>query len=264
MPQTEDPFTGPPPKEIPLQNAPLARVLVQVRFPEILAVERREFVAPFQEAIRAAYPVLREEQVQVLVAGHSGVAQARPGIAWRFSDTAGDWRASLTSGFLALETTRYSSRSDLLARLTALLSAVDTHLEPKLIDRIGVRYVDRIVGEAVGDIAELVRAEVRGVAGEPVAAHAVHSLTETLFELGDDRIFARWGHLPPGVTIDPSAIEAVPEKSWILDLDMFSTNAIPFAAQDVVRHVERYAERIYSVFRWVVEDEFLRRYGGQL
>ena len=50
MDSTENPLTGSPPPEVPLANAPLIRVIAQVRFPLIASVENRSFVAPFQEA----------------------------------------------------------------------------------------------------------------------------------------------------------------------------------------------------------------------
>jgi uncharacterized protein (TIGR04255 family) len=263
MATLDDPFTCDIPKEIPLPEAPLARVLVQVRFPEVLAIEQRGFVAPFQEAIRAVYPVLREEQAQEVVAGPTGV-QSRTSLAWRFGDAESRWRASLTAGFLTLETTKYSSRTDFLGRLEFLLEALAKHIEPRQADRVGVRYIDRIVGIKAEEMAKLVRAEVRGIAGSPVVRHAQHGLTETLFGLDADRVLARWAHLPAGATIDPSAIEAVTEPSWILDLDMFTTKPEPFVVSALLTRAQRYAERLYAFFRWAVTDDFLRRYGGVL
>jgi uncharacterized protein (TIGR04255 family) len=257
-----DPLVDPPPAEVPLSDAPLVRVIAQVRFPEILAVEQRDFVAPLQEALRPTYPVLRQEQIQGFLLSPSGMATAKPQIAWRFGDVDGHWRVSLTSEFLALETTRYSSRSDFFGRLRAVVDALDEHMGPKLIDRLGVRYIDRITGAAVDDIARLVRAEVRGIAGTAAAAHAEHAISESLFELPDTRVLARWGRLPAGVTLDPAAIEPVPEKSWILDLDMFSVRPMPFAVERIVADAQRFAERVYTIFRWAVTDDFLRRYGG--
>jgi uncharacterized protein (TIGR04255 family) len=84
-----------------------------------------------------------------------------------------------------------------------------------------------------------------------------------MFELDDSRVVARWGRLPPGATVDPAVIEAAPEKSWILDLDMFSASSAPFAVDRVIDDGTRYAERIYTFFRWAVTDAFLQRYGGK-
>lgn len=264
MSAIEDPFTELPPREVPLTNAPLVRVIAQVRFPEILAVEQREFVASFQEAIRATYPVLRQEQTQAVVVGPANAVQVKPQTAWRFADVEGKWRVSLTPEFLALETTQYTSRSDFFSRLHFLVAALDEHIEPKVVDRLGVRYIDRITGSVIDDIASLVRPEVRGIAGTAISAHASHFLAETMFNLPDARVVARWGQLPPGATLDPAAIEPAPEKSWILDIDMSSVASIPFAVDRVVEVARQYAERVYTFFRWAVTDEFLRRYGGNV
>ncbi len=94
-------------------------------------------------------------------------------------------------------------------------------------------------------------------------ADAAHALSESLFEVGDARILARLGFLPAGATVDPAAIEPAKEKSWLLDLDMFSATATPFVVNQVVEQALRYAERIYTIFRWAVTDEFLVRYGGK-
>jgi len=258
-----DPLVAPLPAEVPLKDAPLVRVIAQLRFPEILSVEQRDFVAPFQEAIRSRYPVLRQEQTQGIMLGPAGVTPVKPQIAWRFSDTAGHWRVSLTPTFLALETTQYASRSDFLARLRAVTEALAEHVEPGQLDRLGVRYIDRITGSAVDELAKLVRSEVRGISGTIAATHAAHALSESVFELADARVLARWGRLPAGATVDPAAIEPAQDKSWILDLDMFSAAPMPFDVDRVVVEAQRYAERIYTIFRWAVTDEFLKRYGGE-
>lgn len=257
-----DPLVAPPPAEVPLRDAPLVRVIAQVRFPEILAVEQRDFVVPFQEALRATYPVLRQEQTEEMLLSPAGTAASKRQIAWRFGDIDGQWRVSLTPTFLALETTKYTSRFDFFARLRTVVEALDEYVEPKLIDRLGVRYIDRITGVAVDDIARLVRAEVRGITGTVAATHTVFALSESVFELPDARVLARWGRLPAGASVDPAAIEPAAEKSWILDLDMFSASPMLFAVDRVVTEAERFAERIYTIFRWAVTDDFLQRYGG--
>jgi len=264
MSAVDDPFVGPPPAEVPLANAPLARVLAQVRFPEVLKIEQREFVSLFQESIRAKYPVLRQEQTQIGVIGRTGLVPTKTQTAWRFSDIDSHWRVSLTPEFLAIETTKYLSRTDFIARLREVLTALDEQVGPKLIDRLGVRYIGRIVGDSVDDIATLVRPEIRGISGTTLGNRALHALSETMFELEDARFVARWGRLSPGKTTDPTAIEPISQKSWILDLDMFSAAPTKFAVDRVVEDARRYSERAYSFFRWAVTDEFLRRHGGQL
>lgn len=259
----DDPLVAMPPVEVPLPTAPLVRVIAQIRFPEVLSVELRDFVAPFQAAIRADYPVLRPEHAQGFTLGSAGLAHAKPQVAWRFVDADAHWRVSLTPDFLALETTKYVSRADFFGRLRSLAAALEEHVQPAQVDRLGVRYIDRITGPEFYDISKLVRSEVRGITGTSAAAHAVHALSESMFVIDDARFLARWGFLPPGATVDPAAIEPATEQSWLLDLDMFSSTPMPFVVDRVVERAQHYAERIYTVFRWAVTNEFLVRYGGK-
>jgi uncharacterized protein (TIGR04255 family) len=257
-----DPLVAPPVPEIPLRHAPLVRVIAQVRFPLLLRVEQRDFVAPFQEAIRADYPVLQPEQIQTLLVASDGTTSTQRQTAWRFEDVARRWRVSLASEFLALDTTAYTSRSEFFTRLRDVVVALDQHVGPKLVDRLGVRYIDRISGDALREIETLVRPEVRGIAGTGVSARALHTLTESMFALEGARLVTRWGLMPADATVDPAAIEPISEESWILDIDMFSAEAFPFGVERILSDAGHFAERIYNVFRWVVTEDFLRRYGG--
>lgn len=258
-----DPLTSEIPSEVALENAPLVRVVAQVRFPLVVAIDQREFIGPFQEAVRAEYPVLRQEKTHGLLLTSEGVGSAKSQTAWRFSDLKGEWRVSLAPEFLALETTAYKSRTDFLKRLRSVLLALEAHVDPKLVDRLGIRYVDRISGADVDDIAKLVRQEVRGITGTQAATHIQHALTETLFAMGGHRVLTRWGRLPPGVTTDPGVIEPIDAPSWILDLDMFSTEAFPFEVDRLLGEADEFTQRLYAFFRWAVTNEFLSRYGAK-
>jgi len=262
--ELQNPLTAPLPAEVPLPKAPLVRVIGQVRIPPVLSLEKREFIAPFQEAIRSTYPVLRPEQTQGIVLGPQGVAPGPKQIAWRFSDVDGGWRVSVTPEFVAIETTSYTSRDDFLKRLRFVLDAFAEHVEPAIVQRLGVRYVDRVTGEALADISKLVRQEALGIVATPLSEHARHSLTETVFALPEskEQLLARWGKLPAGATVDPNAIEPIDEASWVLDIDMFSNEEHPFVPEEIVNTARRFTERLYTVFRWAVTDDFLRRYGG--
>ena len=261
----ETPLTGPPPAEVRLTNPPLVSVIAQVRFPLVASVEKRDFIAPFQEAIRAEYPVLRPEQSRGVVVGQQGLLDARSNTVWRFYDASGAWRVTLSPDFLALETSRYASRDDFLDRLKRALEALVAHVDPKVIDRLGVRYIDRVAGDDLDDLPRLVRPEVSGVLSTPLASSALHSISEAVFVLPDNtgQVMTRWGLVPAGGTVDPAAVDAIDEQSWLLDVDAFLAETRELDVEAVLQQARGFAERIYSVFRWAVTDEFLRRYGGQ-
>src|SRR5664280_912724 len=93
------PLVGPPPAEVHLPNAPLARAIAQVRFPEILSIRNPDKVAAFQDELRAAYPILTQDQVAsvVLAAPNQAGAHVEESKIWRFADKAVElsWRVSL-------------------------------------------------------------------------------------------------------------------------------------------------------------------------
>lgn len=264
----ESPLSGPPPVEIPLTTSPIVHVIAQVRFPLITSIEKREFIARFQESIRRDYPVLRPEQSRGLVLSSEGGLDERTTTSWRFYETSSDWWVTLAPDFLALETRRYSSREDFLDRFRKLLLELVTHIDPKVIDRVGLRYVDRVQGPNLSDLPLLLRPEVSGILATPMAEHARHALSESAFNLPDGTgvVTTRWGLVPARSTVDPAVIEPLESESWLLDIDAFQLFRDTPQALDVettVAQVRGFAERIYSIFRWAVTDEFLKRYGGQ-
>lgn len=263
-----NPLTAPPPEEVPLNDAPLVRVIAQVRFPPILSIEKKDFVGSFQEAIREKYPILQPEQTQSFAISPQGVVPIAPQVTWRFVDTTNrwNWRVSLAPNFVALETNSYLSRSDFLERLKNILFALNESFKPPIIERFGLRYIDRIVGQNFQDISLLVKPEIAGMMNADFREYIHQSINESLFILpdGGKQIVARWGTMPGGTTFDPESIEAVAEASWILDIDMSISNNRQFSVEELMSEAQHFAERIYTFFRWAVKDDFLRRYGGKL
>ena len=256
------PLTGPPPAEVPLPRAPLVRVLAQLRFPPILAIAKPDAVAGFQEAIRSDYPLLEEEQGHMVVLG-GGDPEVKKEVIWRFSDIDSQWRVSLAPNFVALETLKYTSRRSFVDRLTTLFGAAEKSFNPQQAQRLGLRYIDQLTGEALTDIARLIRPEVRGIVDSPLGRAAQRFMSDARFQVNGASIQARWGNLPENSTIDPNVLDPIGEPSWILDIDMYTTAPSKFATAELASTAEDFAESIYRVFRWMVTDDFLRFYGGK-
>ncbi|MFE1746311.1 TIGR04255 family protein [Coleofasciculus sp. H7-2] len=253
-----------PPTEVALNDAPLVRVLSQLRFPKITAIVKDDFIASFQEAIRKEYPILRPDEGQDILIGLEGV-QSQAVKVWRFSDIEGKWRVSLGSEFLAIETVSYTSRNDFVERLERLLKALKDHIGPQTIDRLGVRYIDRFQGDAYDQLDSLIRGEVAGILSSELVEFSQQTISESIFRVPDEPwiMAARWGKLPAHATIDPNVLEPIETESWILDLDVFHAQARPLDVVELTAQVRFFAERIYTFFRWAVTEEFLLRYGGE-
>ena len=266
------PLNPTPPPEVPLPQAPLVRVIAQARFPPILAIRDPDKVTVFQEALRETYPILSQEQVHSIELSGDQTPNVRQGLIWRLADREKDacWRVSLGVDFVALETSLYDSRDDFLDRLRAVVSAVEQAFKPALASRLGLRYIDRLTDEAVDRVADLIHSDVLGIIRPPGNPHPVlgesviHLMTEAQFLAKDGaRVQGRWGLLPPNTTYDPNALEPDTKASWVLDLDMFTTESQPFVSEELLTTATSFAKCLYWLFRQMVTEEFLRFYGGK-
>jgi uncharacterized protein (TIGR04255 family) len=259
---------GPPVAEVALPRAPLVFVVAQVRFERVASVSNEAFIGGFQEAIRGVYPVMRREQQTGVLIGPGGpIVPAESSTAWRFDERPERWQVTLAPDFVALSTTRYTRRRDLIDRLRAIVTAAQAHLEVRFCDRLGVRYVDRVEDEVLlAQLPDLIRSEVLGTSGvEPGEAgvQQAHTFSDSTYRLPEGaNLHARWGLLPPQTTFDPS-IEPGDVRSWVLDLDAYTTQQDAFDPAGLTARVEQLCERIYRFFRWAVTDEFLTAHGGQ-
>ena len=258
------------PTEVPLLEAPIVRVIAQIRFPPILSIRKEDSVADFQEALRDDYPHLERNEVRNIDIRPGQESSMSEAVIWRLADRSGPaaWRVSLGVDFVALETWRYESRGDFLDRLRAVLASVETCFRPAAAHRVGVRYVDRLEGAAMDKIGGLVQKNVLEIlqpdAGplDALREATIHSMTQMHLRAAEGMIQGRWGNMPPNATHDPDALQPTTKPSWILDLDMYSPDEAPFNSEELVVMTEAFAERIYLVFRLMITDEFLRFYGG--
>ncbi len=256
------PFSGPFPKDIPLPRAPLLRVLTQIRFPIIASIEKQDFIAPFQEAIRHDFPSLQNEQGKGILIGPEGM-QLQNQTIWRFTNLDKKSIVSLSSGFIALETMEYQGKTQFLELLEPLLAEAQRLFTPSRIERIGLRYVNRLRGEDFISLRGLIKPEVHGILSTEIGENLRHSISETVIDTGaeDMSILARWGLLGAGLTHDPIVLPPIDEKSWILDIDAFSERGESFETSALMQRIQALAEADYRFFRWVATDEFLRRFG---
>ncbi len=259
---------GPPVEEVPLPRAPLVFVVAQARFERIASISSEDFIAGFQEAIRRAYPVMQRGQQAGILLGRDGqVVTADAGTLWSFDERPEGWQVVLAPDFVALSTRRYSRRRDFIDRFNTVLFAAQHELRVRFCDRLGIRYVDRVTDPGLlSRLGELLKPEVLGTVevdpGEP-GVERIHWFVDTTYRLPETaELHARWGVLPPAVTFDP-AIEAADARSWVLDLDAYSTEQVAFDPRILAPRAEALSQRVYRFFRWAVEDDFLVAHGGR-
>jgi uncharacterized protein (TIGR04255 family) len=252
------PASGPIPATIPLNPPPLATVLVQVRFAHVAAVVSEEFFASFQQDLLAEYPLSVKEQEVVLALGPD--ATPRSNDLWRMHDENEQWRLTLATSFVALETSAYPGKEEFFARLQVVLDAVQHRIRPPRVERLGVRYVCRIEDESdLARLDQLIRPEVLGVAS--LEERPELAITQSQFALDGATLMARWGLLPPKLVIDPT-LHPLDRRSWLLDVDVFSETKREFDADVLTEDALGYSRLQYRFFRWAVEPSSLLRFGA--
>ena len=178
------------------------------------------------------------------------------------------WCVSLGVNFVALDTIAYQSRDDFLARLRKVLISVEDCFEPATAERIGLRYIDQLTGDALKRTGELVQPGVLGILQPDVAEldnlrrAVLTQMTQVRWVAEEGLILGQWGNLAENMTYAPEVVNAINQPSWVLDLDMFTENSSPFESEKIIATTGAFSKRIYAVFRQMVTDEFLKFFGG--
>src|SRR5205085_2135731 len=79
--------------------------------------------------------------------GDSGIPNVESGtgaLQWQFADEDDNWNVVLTDSYLTLEARAYRDFQDFLRRFRRLVEALRDHIKPKVVTRIGLRYIDEI------------------------------------------------------------------------------------------------------------------------
>lgn len=256
------PFDAPPPPSVQLQNAPLARVLCQVRWPELtrLLQEFEQIALAVGADLADDYPLFGRRHEANFVLGPNGISQSPGAVVFQWSTADSRFHVHFGHNFVTVETQKYTNKEELIGRLGRVLDVIARHVAiPKCI-RLGYRYTNRVTADI--DIRPLIRSEVRGGEAVPTrdGVEALQSVTETLYRVDEDLLLARWAQLPAGASVDPT-LEALQIASWVLDLDAYHESPISFASRDITDFALRLAGRGYTFFRWSVTEEFLKTFG---
>lgn len=244
----------------PLANPPLEKVIFQVQFPSILVIRDEDRVAPFQDALRHRYPTLRQHQEHSIELTEEGV-KATKGTIWRLSDDRG-YELSLAPTFVALAVGLYESRVEFRERVVEALTVLNDVFAPGTFDRIGVRYLNRVVDDAfVVNLDGFVRKELLGVAAFTGDAGMSKGEASRIHSDGFQTT-ARWGLLPAGTVVDPRVMNPADIMSWFLDVDTFKTGPENFDPDVIASIADACADADYRFFRWAVTRDFLHRFGG--
>ena len=235
----------------------LVEVICQLRFPEILKIDVSE-PADFQERIRRDYPQYEKkiEQLPPQMVNGKPVPQGTVNN-YQFVSAEGQWRVSLTKGFIALSTYGYTRWEDFAQRLDRLAAFIETY-HPSWFTRVGLRYVNAFRREALGLDGmlwkELITPGFLGLMGEEDAqetAFLKHELSATFQVPGGAKANVKSG---PGLLrkVNNRTRETTEEKVFMLDLDLFMDSKIELGQAAPALNIVH--ENAGSLFRAALTD----------
>lgn len=240
------------------QANPLAQVICQLRFPEILSVSENA-PAAFQELIRDEYPQFarRTEYGSPKVTGVPGnfsVEKQPPVINYAFSSENNEWRVNLTSKFISLTCTKYTQWEDFASKLDKPLAAFIKTYKPAYFERIGLRYLNFISRNELGlahlPFRDLFRSCYLGVLSEDdiLETSAAQSTTDVDIALrGGCRAKI---HAGPGMIKQNGTNDR--EVKFIFDQDLYMPGNIPVNLS--AGAIQTLHAQAYAVFRGAITD----------
>lgn len=239
-------------------KSPLAEVVCQLRFPQILSIGT-QVPDQFQEAIRDQFPryALRKDVPAPKITGAPGsfsLENQPAGTNYQFVSADGLWRVNLTDHFISLSCCRYTRWEEFARKLDAPLAAFIQIYHPAFFERVGLRYLNFFHREALGlgdtPYRALIQPWYLGILSqedvpEPVVARC--SLDTEIALRGGCRAKI---HAGPGVVRQGTQQQPVPR--FVLDLDLFMAGNIP------VNHSAGALETLHSqafpIFRGSITD----------
>jgi uncharacterized protein (TIGR04255 family) len=263
---------------IVLHHSPLVLALCQVRFSSMLSVTDPASLAAFQRAIQSKYPVgVPIQEVELLI----GIEPNEPEIRreqrrspqYQFTDQDDNWKIVLSQDFLTLETRNYEHFDDFLARLREALDALVRHIQPTVVTRLGLRYINEIRSNSLNnmDWSDIIQRDLLG----PVAVSElientsqIVSIQQFLMRYPDDLgINIQHGLIQSGTTVQLRPKEEPPKQAfYLLDYDIYREFPLPrgllMNTEAICHRVEIYHKMIYRLFRWSVSEDYLTTLEG--
>ena len=141
------------------------------------------------------------------------------------------------------------------AVLTAVLTAVSELRPPTLVQRVGLRYVDRFVDRSVREAQGW-----NGRIDERLLGPVLHPIIGQVTQQSQQQVELRLGEsegalLRHGAFVDPAAGGAT---SYVVDIDVFDAEPRPFDADELARRADNLHRTAASLFQVSLTPEYLR------
>lgn len=260
------PMTLPALDDRPLGRSPLAVVVFQVKYEQNLSVGagdtglrvHEQLGGPDGRYVRVEPVQMANSAIQVSPLGLSQLPSSSvPSRGFRMTNENGTLILSLMPEFASVETTAYGAwKDDFRERIREFLDALAQHLNPRVEERIGLRYVNRITEPEVSipsDFQGILSDGLLGaVANEFWGPGVTGSQQQLELDVGDGiRCVLRHGTLPRSTGIGL--------EGYLLDIDTFRAQPRRFGLDSIMQACDKLNEAALGIFQESLAKGYLDR-----
>lgn len=200
-------------------------------------------------------PAQQVVQVQLVAGDQPSPVMEPRNAGWQLVSVDGSSVATFLPGSASIQTTQYKSWEDTFRpMLTAMLTAFDTVVHPRIRQRIGLRYVDRLVdptSSKPSDWRERVTDTLLGPIADPLFSDYVLSSQQQVELKIDENRNALIRH---GPFSDGALHGAI---SYILDIDVFDTSTTAFGLANTLTISDELNKTALSLFQSALSTSYL-------
>lgn len=244
----------------PLKNPPVYFTLAQVRFNTILKLV--DFLPNIQESFRhAGYPDFEPQQhilIQLTLQDGQQIPRTVPQDMFRFGNVEKTHKFILDAQSLTLQSTNYGQFETFSACFLKGLEIIHQAVTLAFTERIGLRYLDRVMPQEGEMLDQYLADQVHGLASR-LGGKPVYSYVEALNELENYKLLSRVAiqdgplafppDLQPGNMAVAEKFMSYAGKSAILDNDGFFEGREEFSVRAVSDHLLAIKEIIGAAFK---------------
>jgi len=239
------PLDLPPADDAVARRSSIVFAITQIRFSENPAVSEPATGVRFHELLggpEGPYPQINQARRALLNIGPGGQGTEHESSGWRV--TAEGWLVGIFPGIATLQTTEaYEGWDDFAARFTQVLDAISEVVQPAIIERVGLRFTDRLTDLGVEFVSGWEAYVAPAFLGPVLVPGLGQAATST-----EQRVVIDVGE---GVTCNFQQAATEPtdgSSDYLIDCDFFWEGGRPFDAAVVQGQVTTFKEQADSVF----------------
>lgn len=251
-----------------LPRSPLIFVLAQVRMGTVLTIADK--IPAIQEALRKqGFPRFQQRTIETTRQQAGGITQIEQRPQWEFVNRESTLAILIEQESVVLQSTAYTVFEAFMGSLRIALDIVATLVEPALVERLGLRYVDLITPSGEKPVAGYVKPQLLGAPPSDFGRRKGFLSESVITTDSDSQLMIRFVESQSGFAFPPDLLPVSlnflqsPARSTpfgLLDLDHSSEKPFDFTPDAILAGFWDLHALLEKVFRTSVTDSAIEEW----